>query len=174
MGHEKSAQSWPAMLRRGAIYHTLIAAFLVTALGNTPQPAKAQNPGLLKRPVEILTPTDGVYFGTYSNSVAAKISLKWRAAIPGEARAGRKGKTIVQFRILKNGKTEKFLIAVSSGSDALDKAAMEAVRDASPLDPLPQAFKGRFIDVQMTFLYNLPLEYDKPTPEEGPKPTGGV
>jgi TonB family protein len=152
------------MLRRETISYPLIVAFLVTALCNTPQRATAQNPGLLKRSVEILTPTDGVYFGTYSGSLTAKIKLKWRAAIPAEARAGRKGKTIVQFRILKNGKTKRFLIAVSSGSDALDKAAMQAVRDASPVDPLPQAFKGRFIDVQMTFLYNLPLEYDKPTP----------
>ena len=140
----------------------LLGAILATASGTVAKQAEAQNPGLLKRPIEVLTPTDGVDLEPYNNSIARKVSPKWRAAIPAEARSGGKGKTVVRFRILKNGNTKKLSIAVSSGSDALDKAAIQAVRDASPMDPLPPAFKGRYIDLRMTFLYNLPLEYENP------------
>lgn len=147
---------------------TIIAPLIVFSL-TTPS-LSAQETRLSHRPVTILTPTGGVDFNPYTNKMSKAVKQKWFANIPDVARAGQKGKTVVQFRILRNGKAEKFSIEVSSGSDVLDKAAIKGILHSSPFDPLPAAFKGRFITLRMDFLYNLPLEYDKPAATSNPKP----
>jgi TonB family protein len=145
-----------------------VIAFLIVFSLTTPS-VTAQEPSLLHKPVTILTPTGGVDFNPYINKMSKAVKQKWYANMPDVARTGQSGKTIVQFQILRNGKAEKFSIAVSSGSDVLDKAAIKGIRDSSPFEPLPPAFKGGFIALRMDFLYNLPLEYDKPA-ESSPKP----
>ncbi len=43
----------------------------------------------------------------------------------------------------------------SSGNLKTDKAALEAVKLASPFRPLPADFKGESVDVQFIFDYNV-------------------
>ncbi|MGC1580627.1 MAG: TonB family protein [Candidatus Acidiferrales bacterium] len=141
------------------IFRMLAIIVLLSVLTKTTPNVTAQEPRILQKPVTILTPTGGVDFNQYIIKMLKAVKQDWNAAMPDAARAGQKGKTVVQFRILRNGKAKRFSIEVSSGSDVLDKAAIKGIRDSSPFDPLPPAFKGRYIDLRMVFLYNLPLEY---------------
>jgi TonB family protein len=57
---------------------------------------------------------------------------------------------IVQFTILHDGSIVEPQITQSSGEPALDRAAMNALRDASPLEPLPPS-AGKSTRVQYNF-----------------------
>jgi outer membrane biosynthesis protein TonB len=48
------------------------------------------------------------------------------------------------------------VIASGSGSTALDRAAVVGVSASDPFPPLPTAFKGPEIRLQMNFAYNAP------------------
>ena len=117
--------------------------------------------GYLGGNVQILTPTEGVDFTNYMARVLASVRRNWYAVIPESARLGEKGKTVIQFRILRNGNVplgEPVLMA-TSGREPLDRAAMSSIRASSPFELLPPAFSGPYIELRFTFLYNLPLDY---------------
>lgn len=117
--------------------------------------------GYLGGNVQILTPTEGVDFTNYMARVLASVRRNWYAVIPESARLGEKGKTVIQFRILRDGNVplgEPALMA-TSGREPLDRAAMSSIRASSPFEPLPPAFSGPYIELRFTFLYNLPLDY---------------
>lgn len=67
----------------------------------------------------------------YPGQVMARIS---RVPRP---RTSVRGVAVVQFSITLNGKLGSVGIARSSGSDALDRAALEVVRKAQPFPPPP-------------------------------------
>ena len=48
-------------------------------------------------------------------------------------RMGIEGKTVVRFKLKPGGQVEAVEVAESSGSDILDKASVETVREAAPL-----------------------------------------
>jgi periplasmic protein TonB len=59
----------------------------------------------------------------------------------------------VSFVIQKNGSLTKIKLEKASGSDAFDRAALDAVRNASPLpEGLPPDFKGKPLKVTAPFL----------------------
>src|SRR5580704_10890922 len=49
--------------------------------------------------VQILTPTNGVDFSLYVNSMVQEVRKKWYASMPEAALKGEKGEAIVVFRI---------------------------------------------------------------------------
>jgi TonB family protein len=61
----------------------------------------------------------------------------------------------VQFAIARDGYVPKLVIAVPSGTDALDRAAVAGVSASTPFPPLPTEFKGNQVRLQFTFSYNL-------------------
>jgi TonB family protein len=105
--------------------------------------------------VQILTPTDGVDFNLYLNILVKEVRNKWYASMPETALKGEKGQAIVLFRILSNGEAKDVSLERKSGSDVLDQAAIQAVRNASPFHPLPIAFKGPLISLRFIFYYNM-------------------
>lgn len=64
-------------------------------------------------------------------------------------------KVILRFKIAKNGRLLTNSVIKSSGNLKTDKAALEAVKLASPFRPLPADFKGESVDVQFIFDYNV-------------------
>ncbi|HEX4546372.1 MAG TPA: energy transducer TonB, partial [Candidatus Acidoferrum sp.] len=106
--------------------------------------------------VEILTPTQGVDFTYYLDKLTKEVRAKWYSAMPAAALTGERGVTRVVFQVRSNGKIEGISLDKSSGTDSLDQAALAAVRESGPLDPLPLAFKGPFIALRFVFIYNLP------------------
>jgi len=114
-------------------------------------PSKSSN-----KSVEILTPTQGVDFTYYLSKLTKEVRAKWTSAMPAAALSGEKGVTRVVFQVQSNGKIEYISLDKSSGTDSLDQAALAAVRESAPLDPLPLAFKGPFVVLRFIFIYNLP------------------
>jgi TonB family protein len=149
-----------------AFLRTLVLCLAIPAFasrGQTPQPPS----GLV-----ILTPHEGVDFTPYTTNLLQAIRRNWYAKMPKEALGkpgidgngarglvnGAKGKVSVIFKIQKNGRLgHKPKVEVSSGKKPLDKAACAAIRAAAPFEQLPEPFKGRYIELRINFLYNLPL-----------------
>lgn len=105
--------------------------------------------------VEMMSDPQGVDFKPYLIQVLAAVRRNWRAVIPESARLGRQGKVKIQFAIARNGSVPKLVIAMPSGTDALDRAAVAGISASNPFPPLPAAFKGDQVRLQLTFTYNM-------------------
>lgn len=151
------------------LFLMLPAVTFVSPLAATVQAGKAAKgsegtDSLTKGGVEIITPTDGVDFSAHTKQVYAMVKKNWLALIPESARNGEKGKVIVRFRILADGTLPDIQLTVesASGSEPLRRAAIAAVKASSPFEPCPKEFKGPYIEMRYTFLYNLPPSAGKP------------
>jgi TonB family protein len=98
----------------------------------------------------------GVDFRPYLLQVLAAVRRNWFAVYPEAARLGQRGQVVLEFSIAKQGLVVKVVYSTESGAKALDQAAVAAVSASNPLPPLPTDFKGDHVNLQMTFLYNMP------------------
>jgi TonB family protein len=105
--------------------------------------------------VEMLSDPQGVDFKPYLIRVLATVRRNWRSVIPESARLGRQGRVQIQFAIARDGSVPKLVIAMPSGTDALDRAAVAGISASNPFPPLPGAFKGEQVRLQLTFSYNM-------------------
>ena len=64
-------------------------------------------------------------------------------------------RVVVLFKIAKDGRLISHLIYKSSGSQAIDKAALHAIELTAPFTPLPPEYNGDSVDVKFTFDYNM-------------------
>jgi TonB family protein len=115
--------------------------------------------GYLGGSLEMLTPTEGVDFTNYLARVLASVKRNWYSVMPESAQLGERGKVVLQFQIMKNGAVPEPQPAMigSSGKDPLDRAAISSIRTSNPFEPLPPAFSSPYIEIRITFLYNIPL-----------------
>ena len=67
----------------------------------------------------------------------------------------RSKRVVVLFKVAKDGKLLENKIIKSSGDIDVDNAAIKALYDTAPFDPLPKEFDGESIDIQFTFDYNV-------------------
>lgn len=106
--------------------------------------------------VELLSDPRGVDFRPYLTQVLAAVRRNWFAVIPESARMGMtRGRTLIQFSVARNGSVPKLVIAKSSGTPPLDRAAVAGISASNPFPPLPQEYLGQDIRLQFTFLYNI-------------------
>lgn len=112
----------------------------------------------------ILSDTRGVDFGPYLVRMLREVRRNWYAVIPESARLGEKGKAVIVFTINKDGSVPlgQPTLVYSSGRSHLDRPAQASIRASQPFPPLPAEFTGPNLVLQVTFLYNLPLEYTGP------------
>jgi TonB family protein len=82
----------------------------------------------------------------YLEGMQRKIGTKWfRPGVnPGTT-------TIIYFRIQRDGTISDADYVTKSGNPTFDRAALSAVRSASPLNPLPFAYSGTYLGVHLTF-----------------------
>ena len=82
----------------------------------------------------------------YLEGMQRKIGTKWfRPGVsPGTT-------TVVYFRIQRDGTITDADYVTRSGNSTFDRAALSAVRSASPLNPLPFAYSGTYLGVHLTF-----------------------
>jgi periplasmic protein TonB len=108
----------------------------------------------------MLTPDQGVDFSVYLARVRASIERNWLAVMPESVTLGERGKVVLQFRIMKDGSVPQGypMLVRTSAKEPLDRAAVSSIRASNPFEPLPPAFSGPYIDLLVTYLYNLPLE----------------
>jgi TonB family protein len=103
----------------------------------------------------ILSDTKGVDFGPYLSRIIYIVRRNWISVIPESARLGEKGRSGVVFEILKDGSVPQLRLVSSSGSDPLDRAAINGIHASVPFPPLPAEFTGNHLVLQFIFLYNL-------------------
>lgn len=114
-----------------------------------------QSPAAAQGRLELLSDPMGVDFRPYLIRIMALVRKNWYAVIPESARLGTRGTVQLQFIINRAGQVPKLVIAMTSGSDPLDRAAVAGVSATVPFPPLPQDYRGQEIRVQFSFKYNM-------------------
>jgi TonB family protein len=116
-------------------------------------------PGLQGSNLQLLSNPMGVDFRPYLTQILATVRRNWMNVMPESVlRLGRRGKVAIQFSIARDGHVPKLVIASSSGTDPLDRAAVAGISASNPFPPLPVEFKGDRIVVQFNFAYNMPRQ----------------
>jgi len=128
-------------------------ADLAASLGSGFEQAPA--PGRRATALDLLSDPAGVDFKPYLIRILATVKRNWQAVIPETARLGRQGRVQIQFAIDRQGLVPKLVIAVPSGTDSLDRAAVAGISASAPFPPLPPEFQGSQVRLQFTFTYNM-------------------
>lgn len=126
---------------------------VVTDLPSPMNPTQPQNK--IGSSLELLSDPQGVDFRPYLRRVLAIVRRNWLSVVPESARYGRRGKTMIQFSISRDGRVPKLVIAGPSGTEALDRAAVAGISASNPFPPLPPEFKGEVVRLQFAFSYNM-------------------
>ena len=90
-------------------------------------------------------------FAWYRTSVTAALYSHWRRPILAGLAEPRE--VLVSFEILRDGRASDVRVSQSSGVPSLDRSALRAVQDASPLPPLPSGLSGASLSA--SFLFRL-------------------
>jgi TonB family protein len=160
-GGEQSRLQMPYTTPGEAIQQSLRSAARGRATGDIPGPGDSTgqlenlNPNFSTQGPIILSDTRGVDFGPYLARVVYVVRRNWYAVIPESARLGQKGRVSLVFEIVKDGSVPELRLVASSGSNALDQAAIASIRASNPFPPLPAEFTGRHLVLQFNYLYNL-------------------
>ncbi|MBI5282117.1 MAG: energy transducer TonB [Candidatus Solibacter usitatus] len=115
-----------------------------------------QSPQRNASSLELLSDPQGTDFRPYLIQVLASVKRNWQSVFPESARFGRQGRVAIQFSIDRTGRVPKLVIAMPSGAEALDRAAVAGISASHPFPPLPGEFRGPEIRLQLVFTYNLP------------------
>jgi protein TonB len=86
----------------------------------------------------------------YQQKTYTKVAGTWK--MPAEAPEPGK-KAVVITTIMKDGTTAGAKLHYESGSEAWDAAAVAAIENASPFDPLPKGYSGASVEVHFHFEY---------------------
>jgi len=97
--------------------------------------------------------TKGYEWGPYAAEMIRKIKRNWE--IPKLAHFGMKGRLVVRFFLMRDGRVEGLRLLVSSGVPPFDNASMKAIQNSSPFRALPPDFPNPREGVTITFLYNI-------------------
>jgi TonB family protein len=109
--------------------------------------------------VELQSDPQGADFKPYLARILAIVRSNWRTVIPESVRMGtRRGRTVVEFAINRDGSIPKLVIADPSGSEPLDHAAVAGLSMSNPLPPLPSDYKGLQVRLAFSFSYNMPAQ----------------
>lgn len=90
-----------------------------------------------------------VDFGTYMSKMKRQIQNKWTPPKGMEER-----KVVAVFTIMKDGQIVDPSLVESSGVDSVDKAAMTALKQSSPLEPLPEG-APEYVQIRYKFDYKV-------------------
>ncbi len=89
-------------------------------------------------------------FGPYMKELQRRIKMNWDPPKGNESK-----RVVLLFKIARDGRLISVQVHKSSGLQAADNAAVNAVKLTAPFRPLPPEFKGNSIDIQFTFDYNV-------------------
>lgn len=74
----------------------------------------------------------------YGSTVRAAIEARWRKPVLDQEQSSQ---VRIQFEILRDGTVRDVRVVSASGVPALDRSALRAVSEASPLPPFPASFR---------------------------------
>jgi len=89
-------------------------------------------------------------FTYYLVIIQSKIASNWNPPFSG-GKTDRRPKTLLHFRILRNGQVRDVRVETSSGASLLDQSAVRAISMSNPLPPLPQRFLDDSLGVHFSF-----------------------
>lgn len=89
-------------------------------------------------------------FGPYMKELQRRIKLNWDPPQGNESK-----RVVLLFTIARDGRLLNIKIHKSSGLQAADNAAINAVKLTAPFRPLPPDYRNNSIDIQFTFDYNV-------------------
>jgi len=112
--------------------------------------------------------TKGYEWGPYAAEMIRKIKRNWE--IPKLAHYGLKGRLVVRFYLMRDGRVEGLRLLVSSGIPPYDNASLQAIRNSSPFRALPADFPNPREGVTITFLYNVRPDDEEDGGKEKPPP----
>jgi TonB family protein len=92
----------------------------------------------------------------YLEMVKQKVRQRWYELMPQSARLPemKQGSVTIEFSVQRNGAITDQTVASGSGDIDLDKAALNAIREANPLSPLPSTTKTDHLVMRFHFQYN--------------------
>lgn len=90
------------------------------------------------------------YFDAYMTNLQNKIKSNWNPP-----KAEENSNVVLLFKVDRSGNVLSTKILKSSNNFAIDNSTLEALKKSEPLKPLPNEFKGKDIDVQFNFDYNV-------------------
>ncbi len=115
----------------------------------------AANPaGTMETGREAIVPLNTRKFAyiDYFSGIKQGIEKIW--AYPYEAmNSGAGGSTVLRFTLTSDGQLDEVRVIASAGLDALDNAAVVAVRNSAPYGPFPPAMNKERIHIVATFTY---------------------
>jgi hypothetical protein len=96
----------------------------------------------------------------YFEHVKEMIGRKWLKKMPHSARDGQTGLLKLNLKLQLDGTIAGDDIGFQTvfTSEELVEKAIAAVRDAEPFLPVPLSLGKPFMEIRMSFLYNLPVE----------------
>lgn len=97
-----------------------------------------------------------VDFAPYMRNLQKQIKANWNPPKQEESKS-----VVVLFTINRDGTLGKSSILKSSGSEDMDNTALETLKNSAPFEPLPENYKGKSVDVQFTFDYNVIYKNEK-------------
>ncbi len=112
-------------------------------------------PAAVSSSLQLLSDPQGVDFKPYLIRILSIVRRNWMAIIPESAHMGRRGKVLLQFIVDRNGGVPKLVIAMPSGTEAFDRAAVAGISASVPFPALPSEFKGDEVRLQFAFSYNV-------------------
>lgn len=91
-------------------------------------------------------------FAYYLAALRNKIGSRW-VPPPGIQASGQAVRTVVYFRISRDGQVSVARVETSSGYGFFDQTALRALLSATPLPPLPAGFDDNYLGVHFGFEY---------------------
>jgi TonB family protein len=105
----------------------------------------------------ILSDTRGVDFGPWLRFIYFRVRDNWYSVIPELIRSRTKGKVIIIFDVLSDGRIENLQVVKSSGLSPYDRAAISSIKLSEPFPNFPSSFSGNHITLQFSYFYNINL-----------------
>lgn len=112
--------------------------------------------GRVVLPLELLNTPTTPELQAYMNEAGKKIRQGWYKLIPQSALAPemKEGTLIVGFQIQSDGSVAELTLLSGTGDQALDDAALKAIRQAAPFSSLTNVTKKDHLVVRARFVYN--------------------
>lgn len=129
-------------------------------------PATAESPAATPSAPSATAPTSESPAKAAPPSAEAGALEKYRSDLIGMARRYKRyprvaldnnweGRVVVQMVVGANGMIASLRVTTSSGHEVLDRQAVDMLRKAKPLVPIPPAMRGREFSVEIPVIYDL-------------------
>jgi colicin import membrane protein len=88
----------------------------------------------------------------YRDLVREKVTEAWIVPMPREE--ARKLHATATLRVSREGQVDRLQILQTSGNPLFDDSLVRAIKQASPLPPLPEDYQSTFLEIEMRFRLN--------------------